>query len=169
MIQQHIHKFDSGYILKWFYVNSLKSDSVKFQFMILGTNTNIKIKLFLDRNKIEKSQEAILLEITIDNNLSFKMHIDNICQAPKYKLHALQHIRKYLSTDKTTTLWHFISSQFYHTPLIWDFAWNLLISRVQKIYFRSLQVCDTTYDEQLSILLRFIRGIYIFSLLKSLN
>ena len=103
-MQQHIHKFDSGYILKWFYVNSLKSDSVKFQFMILGTNTNIKIKLFLDRNKIEKSQEAILLEITVDNNLSFKMHIDNICQAPKYKLHALQHIRKYLSTDKTTTL-----------------------------------------------------------------
>ena len=104
MIQQHIPKFDSGYILKWFYVNSLKPDSVKFQFMILGANTNIKIKLFLDRNKIEKSQEAILLEITVDNNLSFKMHIDNICQAPKYKLHALQHIRKYLSTDKTTTL-----------------------------------------------------------------
>ena len=72
--------------------------------MILGTNTNIKIKLFLDRNKIEKSQEAILLEITVDNSLSFKMHIDNICQAPKYKLRALQHIRKYLSTDKTTTL-----------------------------------------------------------------
>ena len=48
--------------------------------MILGTNTNIKIKLFLDRNKIEKSQEAVLLEITVDDNLSFKMHIDNICE-----------------------------------------------------------------------------------------
>ena len=72
--------------------------------MILGTNTNIKVKLFLDRNKIEKYQEAVLLEITIDDNLSFKMDIDNICQTPKYKLHALQHIRKYLSTDKTTTL-----------------------------------------------------------------
>ena len=40
-------------------------------------------------------------------------------------------------------------------PLIWLFAGKLLISRVQKINFRSLQVVcnkyDTTYDELLSM------------------
>ena len=46
--------------------------------MILGTNTDIKINLFLDGNKIEKSQEVFLLGITIDDKLSFKRHVENI-------------------------------------------------------------------------------------------
>ena len=48
------HKFDLRHVLKWFKVNSLKPNPGKFQFMILGTNTDIKVNLFLDGNKIEK-------------------------------------------------------------------------------------------------------------------
>ena len=74
----------------------------------------------------------------------------------KIQITRLQHIRKYLSTDKAKTLGNaFISSQFFYAPLIWMFEGNLLISRVQKIHFRSLQVIhntyDTTYDELLSM------------------
>ena len=104
--------------------------------MILGTNTDINVNLFLDGNKIEKSQEVELLGITIDDKLSFKTHIENICRKAKYKLHALQRIRKYLSTDKAKTLCNaFISSQFYYAPLLWMFAGKLSIPRVQKIHF----------------------------------
>ena len=120
------------------------------------TNPDIKVNLFLDGNKIEKFQEVVLLGITIDDKLSIKTHIENICRKVKYKLHALQHIRKYLSTDKAKTLFNaFINSQFYYAPLIWMFAGKLLMSRVQKNHFRSLQVVhntyDTTYDELLSM------------------
>ena len=34
--------------------------------MILETNTVIKVNLFLDGNKIEKSQEVVLIGITIE-------------------------------------------------------------------------------------------------------
>ena len=74
----HNLKFDLGQILKLFKVNSLKPSPGKFQCMILGTNTDIKVNLFLDGNKIEKSQERVLLG-TIDDKLSFKTHIENIC------------------------------------------------------------------------------------------
>ena len=57
--------------------------------MILGPNTDIKVILFLDGNKIEKSQERVLLEITIDDKLSFITHIENICRKSKYILHML--------------------------------------------------------------------------------
>ena len=40
----------------------------------------------------------------MDDKLSFKTHIENICQTAKYKLHPLQRIRKYLSTYKAKTL-----------------------------------------------------------------
>ena len=49
-------KFDLGHILKWFKINSLKPNPGKFQFMTLGTNTDIKVNLFLDGNKIGKFQ-----------------------------------------------------------------------------------------------------------------
>ena len=93
----HYLKFDLGHILKWLKVNSLKPNPGKFQFMILGTNTGIKVNLFLDGNKIEKSQEVVLLGITIYDKLSLKTHIENICRKAKC-------IKKYLSTDKVKTL-----------------------------------------------------------------
>ena len=80
---------DLGHTLKWFKVNSLKPNPGKFQFMILETNTDIKVNLFLDGNKIVKSQEVVLLGMTIYDKLSFKTHIENICRKAKYKLHAL--------------------------------------------------------------------------------
>ena len=64
--------------------------------------------------------------------------------------------KKVLSSDKVKTLCNaFTNSQFYYAPLIWMFAEKLLISRVQKIHYRSLQVVrntyDTTHDEVLSM------------------
>ena len=149
----HNLKFDLGRILKWFKVNSLKPNPGKFHFMIMGANTKIKVKLFLDGNKIEKYQEVVLLGITLGDKLNLTTHIENIYRKAKCKLHALQRIRKYLSRDKPKTLCNaFISSQIYYAPLIWMFAGKLLISRVQKIYFRSLHsTYGTNYGELLLI------------------
>ena len=72
----HKLKFDLRHILKLFKVNSLKPNPGKFYCMILGTNT-INVNLFLDGNRIEKSQEWVLLGITIDDKLSFKTHNQN--------------------------------------------------------------------------------------------
>ena len=76
----------------------IKLGSGKFEFMLLGTtrmlgtNTNININLLLEKNNIKAYQEFFLFGITIDNKLSFKMHIDNFCRTTKYKLHTLQSI-----------------------------------------------------------------------------
>ena len=55
-------KFDLGHILKWFKVNLLKPYPGKFQFMTLGTNTHIKVNIFLDGNK----QPVLLWAINLD-------------------------------------------------------------------------------------------------------
>ena len=82
--------------------------------MLLGTNTGIRINLFLNGKRSKNSEEVVLLGIFIYDNLSLKTHIENICRKAKYKLHALQLIRKYLSTDKAKTICNvFINSQFY--------------------------------------------------------
>ena len=87
----HNLKLDLWNILKWFKVKSLNSNPGKFQFMILRTNTDIKANL--DRNKIEKPKEFVLLGINIDNKRSFEKDIVSICWTAKYKLQALQRVR----------------------------------------------------------------------------
>ena len=48
--------------------------------MILRTNTDIKVNLFLDRDKFGKSPEVVVNGTTIDDKLSFKTHIENIAE-----------------------------------------------------------------------------------------
>ena len=124
----HNLEVNLGHILKWLKVNSLEPNPGKFQFIILGTNTDIKVNLFLDENKIQKSQEVVLLGINVDDKLSFKMHVVNNFRKAKYKLHTLQRIRKYLSTYNAKTLCDaFINNRLYYAPIIWMFAEKLLI------------------------------------------
>ena len=80
----------------------------------------------------------------------------------KCKLCALQRIRNYLSTEKARLLaTAFINSQFYYAPLIWMFAGKSLISKVQKIHFRILQVVYNTYEKSYNELLILNRDISI--------
>ena len=63
--------------------------------MILRTNTDIKVNLFLDRDKFGKSPEVVVNGTTIDDKLSFKTHIENIAEQQQKKLHAFRCITKY--------------------------------------------------------------------------
>ena len=54
---------------------------------------------------VKESNEVILSGIAIDNKLVFKKHIEKLCRTAQYKLHALTHIRKYLTPDKANSSW----------------------------------------------------------------
>ena len=80
----------------------------------------------------------------------------------KYKLPALQRIKNYLSTEKVGLLaTAFINSQFCYAPLIWMFAGKTLISKVQKIHFRTLQVAYNTNEKSYNELLILNRDISV--------
>ena len=60
--------------------------------------------LFINSIKIERTSEVALLGITIDDQLTFKTHVEHICRMAEYKLQALQRIRNHLSTEKARLL-----------------------------------------------------------------
>ena len=62
-------KYDMQYILKWFKVNSLKLNSKKFKFMILGKSTRQSIVLNIKNIKIRETSSVVLLGFTIENRL----------------------------------------------------------------------------------------------------
>ena len=110
---------DTKSILNWFRLNSLKANPGKFQFMILGNKSHHKHILMINSIKVEASDDILLLGITIDKKLTFKQHIENLCQKAQYKLHALRRIRKFLTIEKAKILGNaFIDSQFNYAPLL---------------------------------------------------
>ena len=106
-------------VMDWFKINYLKANPGKFQFMVLGANKNDCFNLNVTGKVIPSSSEVKLLGITIDYELKFKKHINELCRKASYKLHALQRIRRDLSVDKARLLANaFIDSQFNYAPLI---------------------------------------------------
>ena len=105
---------------------------------------------------IPSSSEVKLLGITIDYDLKFKKHINELCGKASYNLYALQRIRRYLSVDKAKLLANaFTDSQFNYAPLIWMFAGKTLINKICKIHHRTLQVVyddfNKSYDKLLEL------------------
>ena len=106
-------KIDLRNVLYWFQVNSLKANSGKFEFMILGDKKNNTFVLTIHDKEIKNPSGVELLGITIDSQLKFKKYIDNLCRKASCKLHALRRIRNFLTVEKAKMLANaFINSQF---------------------------------------------------------
>ena len=103
----------------------MKANPGKFQFMLLGVK-NI-VHFTINGKIIPCSNEVKLLGITIDNELKFKKHIEDLCKKASYKLYALRRIRGYLTVKKARIIANaFIDSQFNYAPLIWMFTGKIL-------------------------------------------
>ena len=134
--------------MDWFKINSPRDNLEKFQFVVLGANKNDCFNLNVAGKVIPSSSEVKLLGITIDYDLKFKKHINELCRKASYKLHALQRIRRYLSVDKAKLLANaFINSQVNYEPLIWMFAGETLINKIRKIHHRTLQVVYDNFNK----------------------
>ena len=120
-------------MLDWFKINSMRTDPGKFQFMLLGVKNIVHLTSNVNGKIIPCSNEVKLLGITIDNELKFKKHTEDLCMKASYKLHALRRIRGYLTVEKARILANaFIDSQFNYAPLIWMFADKTIINKLIK-------------------------------------
>ena len=109
--------------------------------MVLGDKTCYKHILKINSTCVQSSDDATLLGVMIDKNLTFKKHVDKLVRKAHYEVHALWHIRKFLTIEKAKILDNaFIDSHFNHAPLIWMFCWKTLYSKIQKIHHRTLKV-----------------------------
>ena len=134
-------KYDLKNVLDWFKINSMNANPSKFQFMVLGVKNIASFSLNVNGKIIPRSNEVKLLGITIDNQLNFKKHIEELCKKAPYKLHALRRIGGYLTVEKTRILANvFIDSQFNYARLIFMFAGKTLINKICKIHHRTLRV-----------------------------
>ena len=147
-------RYDMVTLLRWFKENSMKANSKKFQFMILGKTPRQIIMLNINQPRVESSQKVVLLGLTIDNQLTFKDHVDVLCSTANYKLNALRRTRKYLTLEKAKLLCNaFINSQFNYASMIWMFCSKKDYLKIEKIQYKALKITynsSESYEELLT-------------------
>ena len=137
--------YDLKNVIQWFKMNSLKANPDKFQFMVLGKKKPESISINIDGNLKESSSEVVLLGVTIDCELKFRKHVDELCKRATFKLHALRRIRKFITVEKARLIANaFIDSQFNYVSVIWMFAGKTAISKICKIHHRHLKLFTIT-------------------------
>ena len=77
---------DITIVLNWFKINSLKANSKKIQFMVLGRKKRFQHKSKIEDTYIFSKDKVVLLGITIDNKLTFEAHVENLCKKASYKI-----------------------------------------------------------------------------------
>ena len=114
--------------------------------LLLSGNSNLTANI--DGNVIESERNQVLLGITIDCNLSFNKHINNLCKKASVKLNALARIAGYMDFPKRRLIMKsFITSQFGYCPLIWMFHSRALNNKINSIHERALRI---TYNDRTS-------------------
>ena len=77
----------------------------------------------------------MLLGITIDSNITFDKHINNICERESQKLNALVIVVPYMNMQKRRMIMKsFVMSQFGHCPLIWMFHSRRLNNKINSLW-----------------------------------
>ena len=90
-------QMDADIGINWFNNNEMVANSKKFQLMFLARNKSIEKEMSFVGKAIKSSSTIELLGITLDKNVNFKSHIENICCIADNKIKTLYRIRSFLT------------------------------------------------------------------------
>ena len=103
---------------------------------------------------IRNTHTQKLLGITIDSELKFGIHVNNICNKASWKLHALATISRFMTPQKLKMIMKaFVLSQFNYCPLVWMFHSREINNRINRIHERALRIA---YKDQHSTFLELL-------------
>ena len=103
----------------------------------------------IDGLPIDSSKTEVLLGITINHELKFDSHVNNLCEKASLKLNTLARSLPFINfSQKRIIMKSFIESQFGYCPLIWMFHSRGLNIKINHIHERDLRM---TYNDKLSL------------------
>ena len=127
----------SAKLFDLFSKNSKEANADKCHLLL---SENIKHVAYINHIQIENNTSEKLLGVTIDSDLKFDIHINNLCKKATQKLNALARISGYMdSSKKITILKAFITSHFSYCPLVWMFH-SRKINKINRIHERSIRL-----------------------------
>ena len=109
---------DFDAVTKWFYENDMTLNAGKCHLMCLRKDTGNETFNFKG-SVMKNRKDQTILGVTIDNKLTFKSHIKNLCKKASQKIAALSRLSNHLNdSQKRFVLNSIVKSQFIYCPLI---------------------------------------------------
>ena len=104
---------------------------------------------------MKNSKEEKILGVIIDNKLSFKSHIKELCKKASQKLAALSRLSGYLNSNEKQLIFNSVlKSQFNYCPLVWMFCSRNSNNMINKIHERALRVVQNDFNSDFDSLLQ---------------
>ena len=140
-------EIDTSRAIKWLKNDEMVANPSKFQLTFLSKYRNIEKNTSFDGKTIKSSDTIELLGITLNENINFKRHIQNICRKANNKTKALLHIRKFLTLEQAQVLAeaYIFHQVLEYCPLIWMFCGKMSDNLIVKTHYRTLRAI---YDTQ---------------------
>ena len=142
--------------IDWFTDNHMIANPGKFKAIIIkkdGSDTT-GTELFINNNTVHSSSDVVLLGLTIDNKLNFKMHISGLCRKAAGNINALKRMKKYLSVENRKLAAHaYVLSYFNYCPIVWHFCGKGDIHKIENIHKRAICFITDDYESEYAQLL----------------
>ena len=123
--------------------NQMIANPEKFHWMFLSANgKDLTNQQTINIKGISLKSEAnfTLLGVDIDNRLSFRGHINNLCRKAASQINALKRLSSFMGmTQKTILMKSFILSNFNYFPLVWHFCSKRDTDKMEKIQKKSCE------------------------------
>ena len=97
---------------------------------------NTRNETFIFKGAVMKnSKEQKILGVTIDNKLTFKIHIKNVCKKASQKIGALSRLSNHLNDSQKRLIFNsVVKSQFSYCPLVWMFCSRTSNNMINKVH-----------------------------------
>ena len=132
---------NSNKACKWYASNLLKGNLSKYQTMTLKPkSTASDISLHFQGNTVETSDCLKLLGVTIDDQLNFNTHINEICKKASQRLGVMMRLKKLIPTNAKLTLYKSaILPYLTYCHLTWYFCTATDNRKLERIQERALR------------------------------
>ena len=132
-------------LITWFTANKMTLNTNKSTFTIFKSSRKIVPNLpeeikFLDY-EIKRTQHIKFLGITLDENLSWNLHIDEVCRKLKSFFHIFYNIREYLSKKEIQSIYYaLVYSRIKYGINVYGQAGSTKINKIQTLQNQLLKV-----------------------------
>ena len=147
---------DVSAVVSWFAANFMILNPDKCHFIIGGPRTAVE-QLFVrvGGQVVWESVEEILLGVTVNKNLKFETHVNEICKKASGKLTALARMARIMPLYKKKILMNsFVQSQFSYCPMLWMFCSRNLNDKINRIHKRALRMVYLDFTGSFAELLK---------------
>ena len=140
-------------LVQWFTDNKLTVNINKSCVMNVGTKqklrslNDITTPVVINDTSLQNVNEVKYLGITLDQNLTWESHINELCKKVAPKIELLRRLKYKLPIDQLKTVYQsIVQPHIDYAITVWGYAANVHVQKIQRLQNRAARILTSNYD-----------------------